>query len=385
MVEFSEEAVKGLLEWLRGVAAGVAEEFGLDRYSKKVVFEDFVVSWLLVSAQSGSGLREHVRQFRIAGLSLSPSSVSHRLNKWQKLVPALLKVFRRVVERVRRQARNRFFAPGINHTIGKIAVFDTTWLSFSSSLVAWALQGGGGAEHKTFVKLLVRTRMDAGGAGTVEHIAVRWDSRSFDDNSFLEEASSIGETGVTLLFDEGFNELLKLRKMAEKGNHFVAPYHGYAIRDAEKLELEPEDMEYGVKEDVRCILGAEDNPGRMEARVITATVTCRGGRLRKLKLVTERFNLPARIVLEIYRLRWSIEVLFRLLKRGGFDLEKPSARSPQGMAAHILLVMLAFLLAVLASVACGAGFDMRHPSVLYFKSWLKVRGGALLVGVFSSR
>jgi phage shock protein PspC (stress-responsive transcriptional regulator) len=36
------------LGWLRGVAAGFAEEFGLDKYSKKIVFEEFLVSWLLV-------------------------------------------------------------------------------------------------------------------------------------------------------------------------------------------------------------------------------------------------------------------------------------------------------------------------------------------------
>lgn len=385
MVEFSEKTVKGLLKWLRGVAAEAAEELRLNRYSKKIVFEDFVVSWLLVSMQSGSGLREHVRQFHATGLSLSLSSVSHRLNKWQNLVPALLKTFKQVVKQVRRQVRNRFFTSSINRTIGELSIFDTTWLSFSSKLVVWALQGGGSAEHKTFVKLLIRTRMDAGGAGTVEHIAVRWDSRSFDDNSFLEEASSTSENGVTFVSDEGFNELLELKKMTEKGNHFIVPYHGYAIQDVEKRELEPEDVEYGVKEDLKCLLGSEENPGRMEARVITATVTCRDGGIRELKLVTDRFDLPARIVLEIYRLRWSIEVLFRLLKRGGFDLEKPSARSPQGVVAHILLVMLAFLFAVLASVKCGVGFDIRHPSVLYFKSWLKVYGGTLLIGAFSSR
>ena len=227
----------------------------------------------------------------------------------------------------------------------------------------------------------MRTIIGADGAGTVKHVAVRWDSRSFDDNSFLEEATSIGETGVTFINDEGFNKLLRLREITEKGNHFIAPYHGYAISDAEKRELEPEDVEYGVKEDIKCILGAKDNPGRMVARVITAIVTCRGGKPRKLRLVTDRFDLPARIILEIYRLRWSIEVLFRLLKRGGFNLEKPSARSPQGVVAHILLVILAFLLAVLASIMCGAGFDIRHPSVLHFRSWLKVHGGSLLIGV----
>jgi phage shock protein PspC (stress-responsive transcriptional regulator) len=31
------------LGWLLGIAAGVAEEFGLDKYSKKIVFGEFLV------------------------------------------------------------------------------------------------------------------------------------------------------------------------------------------------------------------------------------------------------------------------------------------------------------------------------------------------------
>jgi len=275
----------------------------------------------------------------------------------------------------------QFFASVASRVIGKLAVFDTSWLSFSSRLVAWALPGGGGAKHRAFVKLLVRTAMDADGEGTVERVAVRWDPRSFDDNSFFKEATSTDETGVTFIADEGFNQLLRLKETTERGNHFIVPYHGYAMRGAERLETEPEDAEYGVKEDVRGTLGAEDNPGRMRGRVVTATVTRRGGR-RELKLVTDRFDPPARIVMELYRFRWSIEALFRLLKRGGFDLEKPSARSPQGVVAHAPLVIPAFLLAVPASMACGTGFNTRHPSVLRFKSWLRVHGGEPLSRVF---
>jgi len=74
------------------------------------------------------------------------------------------------------------------------------------------------------------------------------------------------------------------------------------VSGAERLELDPEDAEYGVTEDVVCVLGAEDNPGRMVARVVTTTVACRGGR-RTLKLATDRLDLPARVVPELYRLR----------------------------------------------------------------------------------
>ena len=381
--KFSRRLVRKLLDWIRGEAAEVAEKLGVNRYAKRVVFEEFVTAWILVGAHSGSGLREHARQFAAAHHPVSPSSLSHRLNGWRNLVPALLKVLSRMVKRARKAARSRFHST-TSRVVGKLAVFDTSWLTFSSKLVAWALPGSGGAKHRSFVKLLVRTTMSADGDGTVEHVAVRWDTRSFDDNAFLGEATSVKERDVTFIADEGFNALSRLKEVVEAGNHFIVPYHGYAVSGAERLKLNPEDKEYGVTEDVVCVLGAEDNPGRMVARVVTATVACRGGR-QTLKLVTDRLDLPARVIPELYGLRWSVEVLFRLLKRGGFDLEKPSARSPQGVVAHVLLVVLAFLLAVLASAAGGEGFSIRHPSVLEFVSWSRVHGGALLYHIFRPR
>ena len=107
-VKFNVEAVKELVDWVGGVAAEVAEDFGLNGYAKRVVFGEFVTSWILVSAHSGSGLREHVRRFSAAGRPFSSSSISHRLNRWPQLCPALSKVFGRVVKRVKKRARNSF-------------------------------------------------------------------------------------------------------------------------------------------------------------------------------------------------------------------------------------------------------------------------------------
>ncbi|MEX2704210.1 MAG: hypothetical protein Q6352_002940, partial [Candidatus Freyrarchaeum guaymaensis] len=64
--KFSRRLVRKLLDWIRGEAAEVAEKLGVNRYAKRVVFEEFVTAWILVGAHSGSGLREHARQFAAA-------------------------------------------------------------------------------------------------------------------------------------------------------------------------------------------------------------------------------------------------------------------------------------------------------------------------------
>ena len=87
-----------------------------------------------------------MRQFRTAGLSLSPSSISHHLNNWRNLVPALLKVFGQIVGSVKQKTRSSFLTSVANYVVGKLAVFDTSWLTFSSRLVFWALPGDRFAE-----------------------------------------------------------------------------------------------------------------------------------------------------------------------------------------------------------------------------------------------
>jgi len=70
-----------------GVAAGVAEEFGLDRYSKKIVLRR--VPRPLAAGQAFTRVsREHIRQFRTAGLSLPlhPSPTASTISEtWPQL------------------------------------------------------------------------------------------------------------------------------------------------------------------------------------------------------------------------------------------------------------------------------------------------------------
>lgn len=87
MVEFNKKTVEEAIKWFRSVTAGGAEERGVVRYAKKVTFDRFISSWLLVNIHSGSGFRKHTRQFHHAGFHLAPSSISHYLNKRQQLVP----------------------------------------------------------------------------------------------------------------------------------------------------------------------------------------------------------------------------------------------------------------------------------------------------------
>jgi len=206
MVEFNAKAVKELMDWVGGVAAGVAEELDLNGYAKKVVFKEFVASWILVSAHSGSGLREHARQFAAAYPPVSPlvplpppqrvaepgssaprspqSRGEARQEGGEKPLP------------LGRQPRGRE-ARGLRHELAHLLL----------QVGRVGSPRSGGTKHRSFVKLLVRTIMSADGDGAVEHVAVGWDTRSFDDNAFLRGATSVREKDVTFIADEGFNAL----------------------------------------------------------------------------------------------------------------------------------------------------------------------------------
>jgi len=65
-----------------------------------------------------------------------------------------------------------------------------------------------------------------------------------------------------------------------------------------------------------------------------------------LRLVTDRFDLPALVVLQIYRRRWQIERFFRWLKHH-LGLLHPLGHSPQAIWLSVLLLACVAVLAML--------------------------------------
>ena len=71
------------------------------------------------------------------------------------------------------------------------------------------------------------------------------------------------------------------------------------------------------------------------------TITCKGRRDEKLYVISNRFSGPE--MLDLYKQRWGIELLFSHLKKRGFNLENTHMTQTAKIEKLFALVSLAFL------------------------------------------
>jgi len=86
------------------------------------------------------------------------------------------------------------------------------------------------------------------------------------------------------------------------------------------------------------------------------------------ELLSNMFDCPVGGVIEFYRLRWEIEVLFKELKQR-FGLGKPLGTSFKALLVHIYSVLIAYLLLELFKYLRGGRF--LEMSMLTLKRKLK--------------
>ena len=128
------------------------------------------------------------------------------------------------------------------------------------------------------------------------------------------------------VIDRGLNSTLRLDSIAEKGIYFIARLNLDRIyRTVEKLTPEPQDNGCIVEEDVKAQLAIkgnfpEDAPVLRIIRVnVGKSVMARKGHRHRMEdsilLVTDAMDLSEADIIEAYRLRWEIEVFFKILKQ----------------------------------------------------------------------
>jgi hypothetical protein len=118
--------------------------------------------------------------------------------------------------------------------------------------------------------------------------------------------------------DRGYASFELFARVLAAGSSLIARVKDdIALHVEEEREISPEAAQAGVVRDVILKrLGTEkhkDVVGRPMRLVIVKT-TDRDGKTTELWLVTDRFDLPADVVAQGYRYRWTIELFFRWLK-----------------------------------------------------------------------
>ena len=181
-------------------------------------------------------------------------------------------------------------------------------------------------------------------APAVLHVAPEnlHDSQAFDP-VYLRLKELCGGRDLLLCFDKAYFSYQRLDRLCRDGTYFVTPRKRYSLSKVNHHLLGRQwTGEWLVEE-------RSFKHENMEHR-LRWIIAKRGE--KEYELLTNLWSLPAPQVLELYRLRWRIEVLFKEAKQL-LGLKRPWVRSLRGFMAFTYLVMIAYLLLLIYAELLG--------------------------------
>jgi hypothetical protein len=253
-----------------------------------------------------------------------------------------------------------------------ITLVDGTWLTDLPRVARWALWQQERGDHrgaKAHVEFEVLKGVPVAATITDAHTA---------EAAVLKARLQAGRLYV---IDRGYAEYALFQAIVEAASSFVGRLHENAVLEVlEERPLAPEALKAGVLSDRVGRLGCKATKNDLQAPVRVIEVACtphrkpsgktaRGGPEQgdRLRLVTDRMDLPADLVGLIYQARWQIETFFRTFKHV-LGCRRLVSYSQNGIALQTYAAILACLLIALWT---GRKPTLRTYEMLcyYFTGW----------------
>lgn len=251
------------------------------------------------------------------------------------------------------------------HRLRQIQIIDSTFLTLSAQLAPWSRYG------KHAPGLRIQCGLDL--AGQVPH-HLSWSLADCHDARALKERDLTELAGWTLLLDLGYYGHQQFRRLRAAQVSFICPLHAqaaYQVTTSHPVDPTPTAAGDVIEADATITLGSPNNRHGAVLRLVTS----RSQEGIVHRWVTDRRDLPAAVVVSLYRQRWQIELFFRWIKHQ-LKLLQPLGQSPEAVW---LTVLLAAIAATLASLADGD----RPPTVTRV-AWLRGIGCMLLLEPLNS-
>lgn len=254
---------------------------------------------------------------------------------------------------IRHQAVNT--VPG---SWGTFKILDATLIHVCLSLFPWAYY----RETKAAVKM--HTLLDFG-QNCPESVVVT--DGITHDKSVMESFDLT--PGFTYLFDRGYLKYKEFDRYCNDGIFFVTRLLKNAVMEIHCENTVPQGSP--VISDKEVVLGTFYTKMKNPVRVIEVIDSGTG---EPFSIVTNRFDLTAEEIAEIYRLRWKIELFFKWIKQH-LKIKKFFGRSPNAVENQLYSALILYILLKLMHHLVGTKYDflklVRHIST---NPWNTING-----------
>lgn len=327
------------------------DETDQDKYVKKLTTKAYLLLFLHAQLQQREGLRaiaddvlsEEFQQ-ELGLSSISPAQLSRKNNRVE---PALLEeIFVDLVGQIQRLSGNTY-SPRKD-----IKIIDSTTIGLCLQKYKWATFRKTKAGIKIHLRLVFSSQEDV----YPQKIAIT--CAKSNDRTQME--SLIDEVGAMYVFDRGYVDYEKFDEYTDKGIFFASRLKDNAeIRHLHTFQLPPEGT---VLSDSMILLGTPQKRVDNVLRLIE-TLDSKGNRIR---IITNRFDLEADELSDIYRWRWQIELFFKWLKQH-VKIKTFYGTSDNAVRNQVFLALIAYCLLLLVKRERNS-----QHSLLQISRWLKV-------------
>jgi hypothetical protein len=291
-------------------------------------------------------LREELNLDEISG-----SQLSRRINdlptEWVQ------QLFVQVVGELRRMTRN---SKGISKEIGRLNIVDSTHLKLPENLSDWAHVTKGWNVVKMHTRLVVTSVDTAFPDKILPSTGLVSD---FEGSDVLVEMND-----ATFVMDRGYASILRMKRWIEQQILFVVRIKQKAkVRLLEKYEV----THPSVLTDAKVEIGDSKHTARL--------VEFKDEEGHVYRIITNRWDLTAEQIMEIYKYRWMIELFFKWIKQH-LRVTKIWSTKPQGIWNQMFLSLIAYGLTLLVKLKTQTAKThwecVRLIKTYFYKSWTEL-------------
>ena len=327
------------------------DELQQDKYVKKLTTTAYILLFLHAQLQQRESLREIADdtldedfQRKLGFTSISASQLSRKNNQ---VDPSILEnIFLKLVEQIQDYSYSR------KSPIKDLKVIDSSTISLCLSKYKWA------KFRKTKAGIKLHLRLVFMDDETVYPEKVIITSAQHNDRTQMEFL--VDEKDAMYVFDRGYVDYEKFDTYCEEGIFFASRLKKNAVVHTVDTFSLPEDSI--IQSDSMVVLGSTQKLMENELRLVE-TIDSEGNPIR---IITNRFDLPAEEIGEIYRSRWAIETFFKWMKQHA-KLTVLYGTSERAVENQVYLALIKYCLLLLVKLE-----QKTKHSLLQISRWLKV-------------